>query len=105
MAPPTAEVLKTQILRKFGTRGMCIITKTVTKGIPVSDCFYVEDRLLVESRPGGGVSISIAFDVRFVKSTMLRKIVENTTKQDVMNFHREFEKFLKKKFTLIDDSV
>jgi len=105
MAPPTAEVLKTQILRKFGTQGMCIITKTVTKGVPVSNCFYVEDCLLVGSRPGGGVSISIAFDVRFVKSTMLRKIVENTTKQDVINFHKEFEKFLKKKFALIDDSV
>jgi len=101
MAPPTAEVTKTQILRKYGAYGISILTKTVTKGVPVSDCFYVEDRLLVHRLPGENrISLSIAFDVRFVKNTLLRKIVERVTKQDVSDFHNAFSKYLEQSLNL-----
>jgi len=105
MAPPKAEVLKVQIMRRYGDYGISISTTTLTKGVPVSDCFHIEDRILVESQLDDGVSISIAFDLRFVKYTLLRRIVECTTKKDVNEFHRTYIDFLKRGLIATKDTI
>jgi len=105
MAPPKAEVLKMQVMRKYGNCGISIYTTTLTKGVPVSDCFHIEDRILVESRSDGGVTISIAFDLRFVKYTLLRRIIECTTKKDVNEFHRAYAEFLKRELKTTKDTI
>jgi len=105
MAPPKAEVRKVQVMRRYGDYGISICTTTLTKGVPVSDCFHIEDRILVESQSDDGVSISIAFDLRFVKYTLLRRIVECTTKKDVNEFHRTYVEFLKRGLITNKDTI
>eukprot|EP00566_Odontella_aurita_P013252 CAMPEP_0113533156 /NCGR_PEP_ID=MMETSP0015_2-20120614/4447_1 /TAXON_ID=2838 /ORGANISM="Odontella" /LENGTH=472 /DNA_ID=CAMNT_0000432175 /DNA_START=432 /DNA_END=1847 /DNA_ORIENTATION=- /assembly_acc=CAM_ASM_000160 len=96
MAPPTAQARKRQTLRRFGEYGLCMETKTMIEDIPMSDYFYVEDRILVEPLLEGGVSLTALFEMRFVKNTMLRKIIENTTKQEYLKYWKGFADMAKR---------
>lgn len=87
MAPPMARARKEQTCRQYGEHGLVLETKTFVSDVPMTDCFYVADIIRVEPI-GEKVSISMHFDIRFVKSTMFRTIIARTTKG-------EFEKFMK----------
>jgi hypothetical protein len=71
MAPPTAKARKQQVLHKFGDAGLCLETCTVVEAVPMADCFVVEDRVWVHGAKDGseGCSVSVSFQIRFVKST------------------------------------
>jgi hypothetical protein len=88
MAPPMARARKEQTCRQYGEHGLVLETKTFVSDVPMTDCFYVADIIRVEPIGGEKVSISMHFDIRFVKSTMFRTIIARTTKG-------EFEKFMK----------
>ena len=90
MFPPAARATKTQELRCFGKYGLCLETKTVVNDMPLTDCFFVEDRLLVEPRPEGGVNMTAAFELRFIKSTMFRRIIENTTQGELLKYWKGY---------------
>jgi len=102
---PSAEVVKMQVMRKYGDHGICISTTTSTKGVPVSDCFCIEDRIIIDSQSDGGLLISIAFDLRFVKYTMLRRIVDITTKKDINEFHRAYIVFLQRELNAVKNNI
>ena len=79
MAPPTAAACKEQTLRRWGDHALCVTTRTIVKDVPVVDCFFVEDQLLLESTPEDGVRITGRFEIRFIKRTMLRSFIHSTT--------------------------
>ena len=92
MAPPTAKACKSQVLYKFGSVGLCLETCTVVEDVPMTDCFVVDDRLWVyensteeennaTSKKEGCIAM-VTFQIRFVKSTMFRRIIENTTREE-----------------------
>jgi len=90
IAPPAGSATKTQIMRRFGDNGICIDTETWISDVPLADCFYVADRLLVASNPEGGISLTIQFGNCFVKRTMFKGIIAATSVSDVTTFHKAF---------------
>ena len=90
MAPPMARARKEQSYRRYGEHGIVLETKTYVSDVPMTDCFYVADIVRVETNGNkDSVSMSMHFDIRFVKSTMFRSIITRTTKG-------EFEKFMQR---------
>ena len=101
MGPPHGQAEKTQTLTKFGHRGLCVVTHTWIHGVPLADCFYVEDCLLVKVDPKGGITISIMFDLCFVKRTMFKNIILMTAINDITKFFEEYVKVIQDKVQLL----
>ncbi len=94
MAPPEAMAKKHQRLRKYGDYGICIDTSSRVHDVPLTDCFYLDDRLLVQSTEDGGIILTSRFEIRFIKSTMFRRIIERTTKDEFLKWADRFRKLL-----------
>ena len=91
MAPPTAKARKQQFFNKVGDIGLCVETCTIVEEVPMADCFVVEDRLWVhESDDGKGCIVAVTFQIRFVKGTMFRRIIESTTRKEYESFFNQF---------------
>ena len=97
LAPPEARARKEQRYRRFGDFGLSIETDTFVDDVPMADCFYVTDRILVKPT-ANGVQLKVEFDIRFVKTTMFRSIIANTTR-------REFVKGFQKLFVVMETSL
>ena len=104
MAPPHGSAEKTQTLKRFEDYGLCVITKAWVNDVPMTDCFYVEDCLLVSSNPEGGVYVSIRFDLCFVKSTMFKKIISMNAMKDVSKFQAGFVQYIQDRLEKIADT-
>ena len=91
MAPPTAKARKEQCLNRFD-KGMCIETCTIVEDVPMADCFVVKDRLWVIKNPEdeNGCIVSVTFQIDFIKGTMFRRIIENTTRGEYQKFWTKF---------------
>ena len=94
MAPPSAAASKTQTFRRWGEHGMCIETRTEVKDVPMTDCFHVDDQMLIEPTPDGGVSITGRFEIRFIKRTMFRSVITNTTKGEFVSWFSGYKMML-----------
>jgi hypothetical protein len=94
MAPPSAAASKTQNFHRWGEHGMCIETRTEVKDVPMTDCFHVDDQILIEPTPDGGVSIIGRFEIRFIKRTMFRSIITNTTKGEFVSWFTGYKMML-----------
>ncbi len=95
MGPPHGLAEKTQTIHRYGDHGLCVISKIVTKGVPMADCFYIEDCLLVSSNgSSGGISVSIMFELCFFTSTMFKKVISMTTINELLKFHNGFIKYI-----------
>ncbi|KAG7358179.1 protein of unknown function DUF4782 containing protein [Nitzschia inconspicua] len=103
MAPPLARARKEQSYVRYGDYGLIFDTQTYVSDVPMTDCFYVADRIRVERKENDDqsttttsptISISVAFDVRFVKSTMFRAIITRTTKSELQKFCHSLAEFL-----------
>lgn len=90
IAPLAGAATKTQIIRRYGDHGICVDTETWVNDVPLADCFYVVDRLLVSSTDEGAISLTVKFGVSFIKRTMFRSIITATAIKDVTAFHRGF---------------
>lgn len=91
LAPPKARARKEQRMRRFGDRGISLETDTYVDDVPMTDCFYVSDRILVSANEDGKtVTVSAYFDIRFVKSTMFRAIIANTTRSEFLKCFQAF---------------
>lgn len=99
LAPSKARARKEQRYRRYGHHGFCWETRTYTEGVPVSDCFFVIDRVLVEPTTGSPINTSVNtcsgsstvvlsayFDVCFIKKSMFQGIVAKTTGGEFTNF-------------------
>ncbi|KAL7509450.1 hypothetical protein ACHAXN_006435 [Cyclotella atomus] len=85
MAPPSAKAFKTQYLHRFGALGLCLESSTIVQDVPMTDCFVVDDRLWI-CQDHNGCTVRATFQIRFVKTTMFRRIIESATRT-------EFEKW------------
>ena len=90
MAPPDGMATKFQIVERFGDHGICLDTETWINDVPLADCFYVADRLIVAANPEGGVSLSAQFGNCFVKKTMFKKIINVASTKAVLEFHKGY---------------
>jgi hypothetical protein len=95
MAPPMARARKEQTYRQYGEHGMVLETKTYVSDVPMTDCFYVADRIRVEP-VGANVTITMSFDIRFVKSTMFKSIISRTTRGEFEKFMQRLSSFMAK---------
>jgi hypothetical protein len=89
IAPPAGSATKTQIMQRF-EEGLCVDTETWISDVPLADCFYVADRLLVSTNPDGGILLTITFGNCFVKPTLFRRIIASTSTRDVSAFHKAY---------------
>jgi hypothetical protein len=89
MAPPTAKARKSQTIHKFGPAGICVESCTVVEEVPMADCFVVDDRLWVHKTSQGCV-LSVTFQIRFIKGTLFRRIIENQTRKEYQSFWDQF---------------
>lgn len=87
LAPPRAGARKEQSYRRYGDHGLRIETKTHVMDVPMADCFYVADRILVEpNQDGDSVSVTMEFSITFVKTTMFKSIISKTTASEFVAF-------------------
>ena len=84
LAPPMARARREQRYRLYGKHGLCIETDTYVEDVPMADCFFVTERVLVEPKDEGQVVVLAEFDIRFVKSTMFRSIIASTTRSECL---------------------
>lgn len=84
LAPPEARARKEQRYRRYGTAGLSIETDTYVEDVPMADCFYVTDKLLVEPNEDEAVVLLAEFDIVFIKQTMFRSLIANTTKSEFL---------------------
>jgi hypothetical protein len=79
LAPPVAGARKEQAFRRYGDYGLCLETRTIVDDVPMADCFYVSDRVRVAPKGKDSVSVTVEFDITFIKSTMFKSIIGKTT--------------------------
>jgi VAD1 Analog of StAR-related lipid transfer domain len=80
-------------VRRFGDAGLLIETETYVDDLPMTDCFYVADRIRIEPLSDAKdnkttVVITMEFGITFVKSTMFRGII---TRQTTSEFNALFK--------------
>ena len=103
VGPPTALVMQMQRVRVFGQHGMILETSSSMEKVPAGDCFTLEDRWVVRPLPageggdGGGLSIETSLEVKFVKSTFFRKIIESRSRSDTLQYHRRWFEIIEKR--------
>lgn len=98
MAPPKARARKEQEYQQYENYGLVLETKTFVEDVPMTDCFFVAEMIRVERLSDDKVSISMLFDIRFVKSTMFKSIITRTTKREVEKSMQELAKFMSESF-------
>jgi VAD1 Analog of StAR-related lipid transfer domain len=99
MAPPEAKARKEQTYQRLGDFGFIVETKTFVDDVPLTDCFFVKDRLVVQAskppgeglkeNPGRHILLSMEFELEFVKSTMFRGIITRTTNKEITDFEEK----------------
>ena len=94
LAPPEAGARKEQIYRRYGDHGISIETKTHVEGVPMADCFYVADRILVERIGDDCVSVTMEFKITFVKSTMFKSIIGRTTASEFIDLFKSMASYM-----------
>ena len=103
VGPPTAPVMQMQRVRVFGQHGMILETSSSMENVPAGDCFTLEDRWVVRpwsevegNGEGEGLLIETSFEVRFVKSTFFKKIIESRSRADTLHYHRRWFEMIEK---------
>jgi len=77
-------------LRLFIIIPLFVETCTVVQEVPMADCFVVDDRIWVCEADGGGCTVAVTFNIRFIKSTIFRRIIENQTRKEYESFWNQF---------------
>lgn len=64
--------IKSQKCSKFGEAGLILASCTKVLDVPCADCFTSDDVFVVKDAGDGKVSVEVTFEVKFVKSTMMK---------------------------------
>ena len=94
LAPPQADASKEQKYMRYGKYGLMIETKTIVRDVPMADCFYVADRLVVKPEGEGKVKLRMEFDITFIKSTMFKGIISKTTTSELTSYLNDFAGYI-----------
>mmetsp|Transcript_8779 Transcript_8779/g.14599 ORF Transcript_8779/g.14599 Transcript_8779/m.14599 type:complete len:260 (-) Transcript_8779:1182-1961(-) len=87
--------IKRQTYRFFEDIGLILTSSTHLKDVPAADCFSVEDTVVVRALDAKSVRIDISFEVKFVKNTMMKFMIERSTNGEMMQWLKTFGKHLK----------
>jgi hypothetical protein len=85
---------KVQRYRRFGDAGLLLCSSTLVEDVPAADTFSVEDVCVVRSLDAGRISVELGFEVKFVKNTMLKFLIESNTNSEMSKWMEEFSKVL-----------
>lgn len=94
LAPPRARARKEQCYRKYGPHGLSLVTDTYVEDVPMTDCFFVHDRIRVQPKGPSSVTLHFEFDIRFIKSTMFKAIIARTTRSEFKKFGQNMAEFM-----------
>eukprot|EP01033_Poteriospumella_lacustris_P000550 gene550-373_t len=82
--------IKYQQLRRPNECTFVLNSSTRLEDVPSADCFSVDDVLIVHADGSQQVSVSISFEVAFVKSTMMRTFIEGPTEREMKKWLEVF---------------
>jgi hypothetical protein len=96
LAPPQAAARKEQVLTRYDNVGICIVTQTFVDDVPMTDCFYVADRMLIEpsSSIKGSITVRMEFGITFVKSTMFKGIISKKTTAEFIELFNALAQYI-----------
>eukprot|EP00568_Trieres_chinensis_P001562 CAMPEP_0183298180 /NCGR_PEP_ID=MMETSP0160_2-20130417/5277_1 /TAXON_ID=2839 ORGANISM="Odontella Sinensis, Strain Grunow 1884" /NCGR_SAMPLE_ID=MMETSP0160_2 /ASSEMBLY_ACC=CAM_ASM_000250 /LENGTH=166 /DNA_ID=CAMNT_0025460155 /DNA_START=230 /DNA_END=731 /DNA_ORIENTATION=+ len=103
IGPPMAHSKKSQQLQQYGEHGAMLKTVTQVEDVPMADCFLLEDRILVEPKGTSGgeekveVTVTAEFGIRFVKSTVWKRIIRKNAKGGIAKWLMGYSEFMKEK--------
>jgi len=80
---------KVQRLKRFGDAGLIVCSSTLLEDVPCADCFSVDDLCAVVVKDGK-LEIEISFEVKFIKSTMLKYMIESNTNTEMTKWLNKF---------------
>lgn len=81
--------VKVQRYRRFGDVGLVICSSTRLEDVPAADTFSVDDMLSVEAADDG-VRVQITFEVKFLKTTMFRYLIDKSTTSEMTKWLEVF---------------
>ena len=96
IGPSEAETFRVQSLKRYRNHGAILKnTTTVGKGIPMGDCFRVEDMWVIEKDPSESLlTISVSFNVVFVKRTMFKGMIQKNTLSETRDWFKGYSTML-----------
>jgi hypothetical protein len=71
--------IKVQRYKRFGNIGLIVCSSTRLEDVPAADTFSVEDMLSVRRVDDGHVRVEITFEIKFLKTTIFRFLIEKST--------------------------
>eukprot|EP00604_Paraphysomonas_vestita_P002774 CAMPEP_0174820784 /NCGR_PEP_ID=MMETSP1107-20130205/4821_1 /TAXON_ID=36770 /ORGANISM="Paraphysomonas vestita, Strain GFlagA" /LENGTH=445 /DNA_ID=CAMNT_0016036771 /DNA_START=318 /DNA_END=1652 /DNA_ORIENTATION=+ len=80
---PYARAKKIQRYRRYGNVGVLVCSSTRMEDVPAADTFTVEDCVSVKSTGPKEVLVEANFDIKWLKSTFFRRVIEGGTLPDV----------------------
>ena len=97
LGPKDASMEKRQHLHFIPDYGIVLKSCTYGKGFPAADAFHVEDMWIIApcnaNKPGhqdGGVTMSVLFQIHYSKSTMFKKMIDSSTKQEYTLMYNKY---------------
>jgi hypothetical protein len=91
---------KIQKYIRFHEEGLIVCSSTHLEDVPAADCFSVEDVISVKKAYKEGenpkIDVQISFEVKFVKSTMMKYFIESNTETQVTKEKHRFYDYLLK---------
>jgi hypothetical protein len=94
VGPSSALAERRQRFRRYGECGFCLETATYVKGVIASDCFYVDDKWIVEPSGETYVTLTVKHQVRFTKWTMFKRVITKSTHSEVEAWFAGYSKML-----------
>lgn len=88
--------VKLQRYRRFGDGGLVVCSSTRLDDVPAADTFSVEDMLSVQQTEGGA-TIEITFEVKFLKTTMFRYLIDKSTTTEMTKWLHAFFEHVERK--------
>lgn len=71
--------IKVQRYKRFGNIGLIVCSSTRLEDVPAADTFSVEDTISVRRVDDGHVRVEITFEIKFLKTTIFRFLIEKST--------------------------
>jgi len=85
-----ANTTKFQHCRFFDDLGLTIDSYVTSKGLPAVDCFRIEERVFIEAKPDGGLSMTAFYRTVWFKGSFLKKIADKSAKDATVKFYEGY---------------
>ena len=94
IGPSFALTRREQRIRRYGDLGICLESSTFVEGVPAAGAFHVDDRWLVESCLDGRTALTVQNETRFTKRTMLKRLIEKSTKAEINDWYEGYKEMV-----------